>query len=101
MGPEGGCHLWRQPFAGRDLLGHHVYAEFIPIAAVVVDEVIDFVESLECDGMCESGVWGAGMEAFPVVTFVSDKVGDLAEDLIWYNGAWGGHGVMHMRRRGK
>ena len=68
-----------------------VCAEFIPIKAVVVDEGSDAVENLECDGMCESGVWGVGVEAFPVVTIVVNKVGDRAEDLIWYNDVWGGH----------
>ena len=59
------------------------------------------MKGLECDGMCESGVWGVCVEAFPVVTVVADKVGDCAEDLIWYNGVWGGLGVMRRRRRGQ
>ena len=66
-----------------------------------MDKSGDFVKGLTCDGMCESGVWGIGVEAFPVVTVVADEVGDHAEDLIWYNGVWGGHGVMRRRRRGQ
>ena len=68
-----------------------VYAEFTPIVAIVVDKGSDLLESLGCDGMWESGVWGVGVEVFPVVTIVPNKVGDCAEDLIWCDGVWGGH----------
>ena len=68
-----------------------VYAESIPIATVVVVEGSDLLESLECDGMLKGGGWGVGVEVFPVITIVTDKVGDRAEDLIWYNDVWGGH----------
>ena len=74
-----------------------VCAEFIPIEAIVVDEGIDFVESLECNGMCKSGVCGVGVEAFPVKTIVANKVGDCAEDLIWYNDVW--EDIVVVRRR--
>ena len=66
-----------------------------------MDEGGDLVKGLECDGMCGSGVWGVDVGAFPVVTVVADEVGDRAEDLIWYNGVWGGHGVMRRRRSGQ
>ena len=56
------------------------------LRSVVVDEGGDMLESLKCDGMCEGGVLGVDMEAFPVFAIVANKVGDRAEDLIWYNG---------------
>ena len=61
-----------------------------------MDEGSDILESLKCDGMCNGGVWGVGVEAFPVVAIVVNEVGDCAEDLVWYDG---GHGVV--RRRGE
>ena len=80
---------------GEVVLQRRVCAEFVPIKAVVVDEGGDVLESLKCDGVGNGGVWGVGMEAFPVVTIVANEVGDRAEDLVWYDG---GHGVV--RRRG-
>ena len=71
---------------GEVVLQRRICAEFVPLEAVVVDEGGDILESLKCDGMCEGGVWGVGVEAFPVVAIVANKVGDCAEDLIWYNG---------------
>ena len=41
---------------------------------------------------------GVGVEVFPVVTIVADKVGDCAKDLICYGGVWWGHGVVRRRR---
>jgi hypothetical protein len=61
-----------------------------------VDEGGDVLESLKCDGVCDGGVWGVGMEAFPVVAIVANEVGDRAKDLVWYDG---GHGAV--RRRGR
>ena len=78
------------------MLQRRVCAEFVPLEAVVADEGGDVMESLECDGVCNGGVWGAGMEASPVVAIVANKVGDRAKDLVWYDG---GHGVV--RRRGR
>ena len=54
----------------------HFYAEFFPIVTVVVDEVSDLLECLECDGMLKGGKWGVDVEIFPVVAIVADKVGD-------------------------
>ena len=76
-----------------------VYASIIPIATVVVNEGSDLLESLGCDGMSESGVWGVGVEVFPAVNIVADKVGDCAKDFIWYGGVWGGHGDMRRSRK--
>ena len=72
-----------------------VCAEFVPIKAIVVDEGGDVLESLKCDGMCDCGVWGVGVKAFPFAAIVANKVGDRAEDLVWYDG---GHGVLRRRR---
>ena len=76
-----------------------VCTEFVPIATVVVDEGSDLLESLECERMLESGVWGVSVEVFPVVTIVADKVGDCAKDLILYGGVWRGHGFVLRRGR--
>ena len=77
------------------MLRLRIGAEFVPVEAVVVDEGGDVLESLKCDGVCDGGVWGVGMEAFPVVAIVANEVGDHAKDLVWYDG---GHSVV--RRRG-
>ena len=76
-----------------------VYSDFFPIATVVVDEVSDLLESLECDGMLKGGVWGVGVEISPVIAIVADKVCDCAEDLKRYSGVLEGHGLVHRRER--
>ena len=62
-----------------------------------MDEGSDLLESLECDGMLECGVGGVGVESFPVVTVVADKVGDCAEGLKSYGGVLEGHGFVLRR----
>ena len=76
------------------MLRRRICAEFVPIEAVVVDEGGDVLESLKCDGVCDGGVWGVGMEAFTVVAIVANEVDDCAKDLVWYDG---GHGVVCRR----
>ena len=100
QGQEGDCRLWRQRLWGRGFSGRVFFAasccaKFVPIEAVVEDKGGDVLESLKCDGMCDGGLWGVGMEAFPVGAIVADEVGDRAEDLVWYDG---GHGVVRRRR---
>ena len=76
-------------------------AKFVPIEAVVVYEGGDVLESLVGDGVCNGGVWGVGVEVFPVVSVVLNKVGDCAEGFIWYNGMLRGHdGAVCVRKRG-
>ena len=64
-----------------------------------MNEGSDLLESLECDGMLECGVRGVGVEGFPVVTVVADKVGDCAEGLKWYGGVLEGHVFVRKRER--